>query len=328
MRTSFAWLAAGLALVAGPAAARDPPQAPFSLGVLDRDFARFLDWLPGEWDNAEQVNFATELAYPEESAPGRIHWSLEPANVPALGPNAFYLQQYRDNDPAVLARQRVYVLSVDAAKMAIRMDIFTPLDAAPLAPVDGRLARLAVLTREAFRHNDGCEIYWRRQAEQFSGWIEPGACHIRSRSGEMLTVKADLLLTADQFWSAESVVDDNGHDPYRTAALIPDQLRRATAFTCWLAVPRQAPQEGWFYARDLAIRDQGGEVWVTTDETTPRTFGFRMRNVRWPSGPNADALTLYVHTERDTPAISYAWASPEATRIGINLRTIQGSCSR
>ncbi|MFO0285297.1 MAG: hypothetical protein ACK51C_03295, partial [Brevundimonas sp.] len=80
--------------------------------------------------------------------------------------------------------------------------------------------------------------------------------------------------------------------------------------------------------RNLAIHDQGGEAWVTTDETTPRTYGFRMRNVRWPTGQNADALTLYVHDQRGAPAISYVWASPDATRIGINLRTLQGSCSR
>jgi len=53
-----------------------------------------------------------------------------------------------------------------------------------------------------------------------------------------------------------------------------------------------------------------------------------MRNVRWPTGQNADALTLYVHDQRGAPAISYVWASPDATRIGINLRTLQGSCSR
>jgi len=126
----------------------------------------------------------------------------------------------------------------------------------------------------------------------------------------------------------ETARDARGRDAYPDEPDTPVQYRRATAFTCWIAVPRQAPQEGWFYARDLALHDQGGEVWITTDETTPRTWGFRMRNVRWPTGQNADALTLYVHDQRGAPAISYAWASPDATRIDINLRTLQGSCLR
>jgi hypothetical protein len=126
----------------------------------------------------------------------------------------------------------------------------------------------------------------------------------------------------------ETARNPDGGDAYPDEPDNPVQYRRATAFTCWLAVPRQAPQEGWFFARDLAMHDQGGEVWVTTDETSPRTFGFRVRNVRWPTGQNADALTLYVHDARGAQAISYAWADHDARRIGINLRSVQGSCSR
>lgn len=144
----------------------------------------------------------------------------------------------------------------------------------------------------------------------------------------MLTIGADITLSQNQLWMTETVRNSAGRNPQSDAPDLPVQYRRATAFTCWLAVPRLAPQEGWFYASDLFIHDQGGEVWITTDETTPRSFGFSMRNVRWPSGPNADALTLYVHSDHHGPAIGYAWANPDANRIGINLRTLQGSCSR
>jgi len=326
MQRGLASVAVALLLVAGPAAAADPPPAPFSVGVLERDLTRLVDWLEGEWDNAEQVGFAGELGYPQDATPERLHVSMRRIEAPRLGPLVLRLDQYRGNDPANPGRQRFYALSVDPAEMAIRMDVLAPRGSDRLAPEAGH----STLTREALRFNDGCQIYWRRSADQFVGWIKDGACRIRSEggSGPMLIVSADMALSADQLWMGESVRDDRGLNPFPSDPGIPTQYRRATAFSCWLAVPRQAPQEGWFYARDLALHDQGGEVWVTTDETTPRTFGFRLRNVRWPSGPNADALTLYVHTERDGPAISYAWASPDATRIGINLRTLQGSCSR
>ena len=316
----------GLALCAGPAVAEEP-QAPFSKGVLERDFRQMMAWFPGEWDNSEQVNFAAELGYPEGATPGRLHSSIHAVDVPALGPNVFYLQQYRDNDPEALGRQRFYAVAIDEASMAIRMDIYTPRDPARFLNAHLEPDKLAGLTRADLTSNPGCEILWRRQAEQFIGWIGENACRIRSRTSAMLTISGDLLLSADQFWASEGVTDDQGGTPFGPVP-VPHQMRRAQAFTCWMAVPRLAPAEGWFYARDLKIHDQGGEVWITTDETTPRSFGFRMRNVRWPSGPNADALTLYVHTREQTAAISYAWASPDADRVGINLRTLQGSCSR
>lgn len=318
-------LAAALAFTATAAAASDPPPAPMAVGVLERDLPRLVEMFQGEWDNAEQIGFAEELGFPEGAPPMRRHVTIRGVEAPGLGPLVLRLDEYRDNDPAHVGRQRFYAFVVDPARMAIRMDVLTPLD--DRLPAD---ADHAALTREGMRFNPGCETLWRRNADQFVGWIEDGACTVRSQggAGPELTIGADIALSRDQLWMTETARDARGRDAYPDEPDAPVQYRRATAFTCWLAVPRQASQEGWFYARDLAIHDQGGEVWITTDETTPRTYGFRMRNVRWPTGQNADALTLYVHDERGAPAISYAWASPDATRIGINLRTLQGSCSR
>ncbi len=315
-----------MAALAGPAAAGDPALAPLAVAVLERDLPRLVEMFQGEWDNAEQVGFAEELGYPADAPPMRRHVTIRRVDAPGLGPLVLRLDEYRDNDTTTVGRQRLYAFAVDPAKMAIRMDVLTPQG-------DGRLAADAdhsALSRETLRINAGCETLWRRNADQFAGWIEDGACQVRSQGGDgpVLAIGADIALSADQLWMTETVRDARGRNPYPDAPATPVQYRRATGFTCWLAVPRAAPQEGWFYARDLAIHDQGGEVWVTTDETTPRTFGFRLRNVRWPTGQNADALTLYVHDERGASAISYAWASPDATRIGINLRTLQGSCSR
>ena len=326
MKRSLAPAAVALALLAGSAAASDAPPGPMAIGVLERDLPQLIAWLEGEWDNAEQVSFADELGYPEVATPTRRHVTIRPVEAPGIGPLVLRLDEYQDNDPTKLGRQRLYTFAVDPAKMAIRMDVLTPQGTERLAAD----ADHSDLSRDAMRFNPGCETLWRRSADQFVGWIEQGACRVRSGggTGPALTIGADIALSADQFWMTETAHDEAGRDAFPDEPDTPVQYRRATAFTCWVAVPRLAPQEGWFYARDLAIHDQGGEVWVTTDETAPRTFGFRMRNVRWPSGPNADALTLYVHAERDAPAVSYAWASPDATRIGINLRTLQGSCSR
>ena len=103
------------------------------------------------------------------------------------------------------------------------------------------------------------------------------------------------------------------------------ELRHARAFACWAAIPKAAG--GWWGARDVALHDQGGMARLATDEPAPQRFELRLRNVVWPSGPNRPSLVLYVHEPGNPRAIAYAWANPEATRVGLNLRTIQASCT-
>lgn len=108
-------------------------------------------------------------------------------------------------------------------------------------------------------------------------------------------------------------------------------LRRARPFTCWAAIPKRAPRPDgstdWWGARNLALHDQGGRVALATDEAEPQRFELKMRNVVWPSGPNQPSLVLYVLPPGEERAIGYSWADPGATRVGINLRSIQASCS-
>jgi hypothetical protein len=107
-------------------------------------------------------------------------------------------------------------------------------------------------------------------------------------------------------------------------------LQRARAFKCWASIPRKALKDGkpdWWFKSGLMLHDRGGRVLAETDEAVPQRFTFRMRNVVWPTGSNEPSLVLYVHGDDPDHAISYSWADPGAKRIGINLRTVQGSCT-
>jgi hypothetical protein len=108
------------------------------------------------------------------------------------------------------------------------------------------------------------------------------------------------------------------------------ELQRARAFKCWASIPRKALKDGktdWWFKSGLMLHDRGGRVVAETDEAVPQRFTLRMRNVVWPTGNNAPSLVLYVHGDDPDRAISYSWADPEAKRVGINLRTMQGSCT-
>lgn len=104
------------------------------------------------------------------------------------------------------------------------------------------------------------------------------------------------------------------------------QLARARDFSCWVSIPRG--DNSWFFKTNIPIHDQGGWAWVDTDETPPQRVGLKMRNAVWPYGRSRPSLVLYVYKPDDLDrAASYAWAEPNAVRLGINLRWMQGSCT-
>lgn len=160
---------------------------------------------------------------------------------------------------------------------------------------------------------EGCQLAWRRQAGAFIGAAE-GPC---GETGvRRLTVNGEFLRLDRQ----------DGGPAF--------EMRRARAFSCWAAVLRGAEhgdsgdgETDWWFTRDVALHDQGDVATLTTDEDPPRMIDLRMRRVEWPSGPNRPSLSLYVHADQAERATSYAWGAYDATRIGMNLRWLQASCT-
>jgi len=110
------------------------------------------------------------------------------------------------------------------------------------------------------------------------------------------------------------------------------EIRRARPFTCWVSVRKFAAKPDgatdWTFAGNLTSFDQGGRVTIPGDGVAP-DVSIRLRNVTWAKGSrNKPSLVLYVHKDDPERAESYSWASPDASLVGINLRWMQGSCTR
>lgn len=112
------------------------------------------------------------------------------------------------------------------------------------------------------------------------------------------------------------------------------ELRRGVPFSCWLAIPRFAKNadgsDDTLFAARLRTHDQGGRVTLGGGTSGAPQAIFRLRNVVWPKpSTNRPSLVLYViKPENPDKAVSYTWADPDADLIGINLRWVQGSCTR
>lgn len=312
-------LVAAALLCAGAAAADEAD-------VLDKDLRVLMDWFPGVYDNQEQVYFEEEQGVAEDLRHERLHHVFKRVDLPAFGDNVLYVQQHLNDDPAQIYRQRIYVFTPDYDENAIRLTIHTPKDTAALVGAHRNPAKLAGLTPAATTTQPGCEVYWQRQANQFVGYMHDGACVFDSqRSGKRIIIDDDLVLTETELWISDRAEDVDGNYVFGHKGGIPHKSRKARRFVCWAAA--QQRDEGWTFKQNLEVYDQGGFVWIETDEDDPQRVGIKLRNVEWPYGNNRPSLVLYAYRESADRAVSYAWAEPTAERIGINLRWMQGSCT-
>ena len=110
--------------------------------------------------------------------------------------------------------------------------------------------------------------------------------------------------------------DEDGNYVFGNKAGIPHKNRKARRFECWLAVLKR-DGETWSFDGDLEMWDQGGTIWITTEEEEPQNVGIKMRNVVWPTGTSRNSLVLYAYREDRDRAVSYVWGEPTASRLAI-----------
>lgn len=167
------------------------------------------------------------------------------------------------------------------------------------------------------------EVYFAKEAEKAAPpWLA-------------LRVTGDAMVAVDVFGApttAPKFTAKRDRDAMRVTLAdgTTTTLRRGRPVTCWASVKREKAKadgsEDWSFQPGIHIQDQGGRARVG-GEGAPQAV-IRMRNVVWPSGPNRPSLVLYIHTpDQPDRAVSYAWADPNAARVGINLRWIQASCT-
>jgi len=294
--------------------------------VLDKDFRTMMQWFPGVYDNQEQVYFEAEQEVDEALRHERIHHVFEPVDLPAFGEHVFYVQQHLNDDPAEIYRQRIYTFQPDYDEGAVRLTIHIPNDVASLVDAHLDPTKLTGLLPEQTRVLPGCDVFWRRQDNHFVGYMRPNACsYVSSESGKRIIFNDDLLLTENALWISDRAEDEEGNRVFGHPNGVPHKNRKARRFECWMTAMQRDGE--WTSRRGLEIYDQGGMVWLETEEQPPEKVGIKMRNVRWPYGNNRPSLVLYAYRPDEDRAVSYAWADPAAQRIGINLRWMQASCS-
>lgn len=113
---------------------------------------------------------------------------------------------------------------------------------------------------------------------------------------------------------------------------IETKLKRARKVACWAAIPKSEKKvdgsTDWLFEQALDLHDQGGRATIGGGDSGAEEVTLRMRAVHWPPpSTNRPSMVLYIHQEDPNRAASYSWADINASRVGVNLRWMQASCT-
>ena len=161
------------------------------------------------------------------------------------------------------------------------------------------------------------------------GSMVEGACDfVSERSGQRIIISDDLLLNDGEIWIRDVAVDEQGNRIFGHPDNVHHKNFKAREFTCWGVISSSETGGEPVFVPDLRVHDQGGTATFASGGDEAVEVRIKMRNVRWPYGRNRDSLVLYAYRGDSERAESYAWTAPDASRIAVNLRWMQASCTR
>lgn len=168
---------------------------------------------------------------------------------------------------------------------------------------------------------DACVLRGATSADTLQAKADPAACATVApgigplaallplsieQTGELLRVR----LYADQARGPDAI----------------EQARRVRFFSGWVAINGAGPKataesRDWHMNRDLKLGREGSSVAIPWRDGKPSGYTLTLERVTYREG-NIPVLKLSINDERGS-TVAYAWANPEATRIGINLGWVQ-----
>ena len=111
-----------------------------------------------------------------------------------------------------------------------------------------------------------------------------------------------------------------------------ENARRVEIFSGWAAVNGAGPgaaadSNDWHMDRAIRLGSEGGRQALTWRDAKPSGYSLVLERLTYREG-NVPVLKLSVVEDATGRTLAYAWANPEATRIGINLGWVQVGLQR
>ena len=294
-------------------------------GNLEDDMKLFSQWFEGRFDNFAQ--YYDDKENQAEFSHENIHSIFTKVDLPGIGKNVFFVQQYGNGDPNNIYRQRLYNFTINKQEKALQLTIYTFDDEAKYRDSYLDKSKLNGLTMANLATTAGCEVFWKlnETRDKFAGYMKKDGCKVVSkRSGKTIIITDDLFLTKDEIWINDQAKDEQGNYVFGNKSGIHSKLKRVRWFEGFIGILkngetpmaiRDFPPEEYDGKTKILLHDQGGLLKLNDK------YSIQLAQLRHKSG--VWVLTLSVIENASGRKVAYTWANPEAEKIGINLRWMQ-----
>ncbi|MFN2098970.1 chromophore lyase CpcT/CpeT [Altererythrobacter sp. MF3-039] len=219
---------------ANPATAHEAPPDP---KTLEEQLELFLEWFPGRYDSAAQVENEVAAGVPDEDRNYRRYSIFRQVDLPHFDEITFYAEQRRWLEGASpegeVYRQRIYVIAIDESEQAIRLTVHVPADQQSLLGAYRDVSLLADISPDDTTVWEGCDLFWRWHGDRFRGDIKPGACTFDSPAyGQEIVLEEYLVLARDEMHFADHGLSLDGEYLFGMRGEAPNISERISPLGC------------------------------------------------------------------------------------------------
>lgn len=281
--------------------------------LMEREVDYLMNLWPGDYDNVEQPALDANVGRTEPANGGhrRVHSFVTTVDLPDIGQDLLFVNEYTGNDESALLRRRLYSLVPDEQGKTVSAQAYL-LNAGDLADV----------VASDFSRTPECDLSIRRDGDAFIGELVSQKCPSASGDGGFETYQ--MRLSKLQYRFRDQTLFEHRGDDEDAVEIDWYQLDRARWFACMIDFPREEGGRPVMTQHYIKIHDQGGEFAFTHPDG--RDMVLTMRN-NWSYGMQRETFVIVVQ-EGDTSgeALVYAWSSPGADRIGVNPVFLRVQC--
>ena len=291
-----------------------------------------LSALVGEFDNNAQVWRAqTQLQSPapqpakgkpapiRETVPLRVHQLVHLLEHKNAG-SALLLWQL-DVTGAAPPVSATWLVRVTIDANGVTLLPYRAADPAAIAARLGDAAKRFAVQPNEWVELDACAMHGAMQNGHLVASVDQTRCASLLPGIGVSAALLPLRIDADAEILRVATFADQARSP--TAQ---QEARRVRWFGGWAAINGAGPRatmesKDWHEQRNLRIHDEGGRLAVLWRDGS--RSGYSVELSRQNVGGESQVLKLALIEDASARALSYVWANPEATRIGMHLGWVQ-----
>lgn len=298
-----------------------------------RDLVLLSKWFEGEFDNDSQIwleNRRDWKGNPDEKHQ-RLHTIHTRLQLPEIGEQVFYVEEYMDDDRSKVVRQRIVNFYSDPEAQGIRMQIFFLKDASAYVSAYQNVELLQGISQADLSNLQGCDVIFKREGEQYHGAMLDKACQFGEGEQKRYSVH-DMVISANQYWRVDRtflVKDDSFYKGHPNTE--PYKMRRAQYYSCDVSFHEKAyylPSDKDKRYKGVKVHNQGGMEWFY-NPITEKKYGVQLREKEYPFyASGSDFFMLRFIEEGKLASEVIVTTEPHASQISFQIGWASANCKQ